>query len=576
MFGRRILGFLFSLEGTNKHHYYFNDFQRNTLFGLRVSDGWINITNPFRSIFIAGGAGSGKSESLIKPIILESVRQDYCGILYDFKDPELSTYLYTALLKKENSSVTFKRISFSDIASSARCNPLAPRYLHTLSHAEEYATVIINNLVPESITKMDFWSRSAVALLQSTIWYFKENRPKECDLPHIVAFLQSSHHDVIKTLMQDDTCKRLISSIVTAYEQNAEGQLAGTISTLQLALNKINTPEIAYILGRDEVNLDINNPNEPTFLAIGNDPNIQGSISPVISLIITVSLRMMNKANKYPSVVILDEAPTLYIPNFESIPATARSNKISIVFCCQDLSQVVDRYGKGKKDILLSNLAYQFWGRVSHFETSQYMIQLAGKDDVMMESYSSSSSSSFNSSSSSSSVSQSKQLRDNLKIQHIQNFAPGNFLCVLVEREPRFFDKKFKRPDPVQLKNVFVTLFRPEIIEVGRQDPFTRQSTPDVKSYIKQVYNDAENLVKLDRNQEAKMIQDVKQAEELANKKQADHLHLDGTALPISIVASGMVKGIVDNMSNEGKDFEQIEGYDKVAPPKKKEPKKGF
>jgi type IV secretory pathway TraG/TraD family ATPase VirD4 len=434
LYSKWIFGYLVSLGSSKKRHYFFNDFQRNTLFGLRTSDGWINIVNPFRSVFIAGGAGSGKSESLIKPIILESVRQDYCGILYDFKDPELSTYLYTALAQKEKSPVTFKRISFSDLASSARCNPLAPRYLHTLSHAEEYATVIINNLVPESITKMDFWNRSAIALLQSTIWYFKENRPQECDLPHIVAFLQSSHHDVIKTLMQDETCKRLISSIVTAYEQNAEGQLAGSISTLQLALNKINTPEIAYLLGRDEVNLDINNPNEPTFLAIGNDPNIQGSISPVISLIITVSLRMMNKADKHHSVVILDEAPTLYIPNFESIPATARSNKISIVFCCQDLSQVIDRYGKGKKDILLSNLAYQFWGRVSHFETSQYMIQLAGKDDVIMETYSSSSSSSTNSSTSSNSVSQSKQLRDNLKIQHIQNFAPGNFLCVLVER----------------------------------------------------------------------------------------------------------------------------------------------
>ena len=39
---------------------------------------------------------------------------------------------------------------------------------------------------------------------------------------------------------------------------------------------------------------------------------------------------------------------------------------------------------------------------------------------------------------------------DNLKIQHIQNFARGNFLCILVEREYRYFDKKFQRPDPVQ------------------------------------------------------------------------------------------------------------------------------
>ena len=35
----------------------------------------------------------------------------------------------------------------------------------------------------------------------------------------------------------------------------------------------------------------------------------------------------MNQAGKHHSAILLDEAPTLYIPKLEIIPATARSNK---------------------------------------------------------------------------------------------------------------------------------------------------------------------------------------------------------------------------------------------------------
>ena len=502
---------------------------------------------------------------------MEAVNRNYSGILYDFKDPELSLYLASAIDQKGDNTVTFNRISFTSLGSSSRCNPLAPRYLLTLSHAEEYATVIINNLVPESITKVDFWSRSAIALLQSTIWFFKEHYPEKCDLPHIVNFLQSSHHDVIKTLMKDDACKRLISSIVTAYEQQAEGQLAGTISTLQLALNKINTPEIAYILGKDEVNLDINNPQNPTFLAIGNDPTIQDSLSPVISLIITVSLRMMNTANKHHSILILDEAPTLYIPKIENVPATARSNKVSVVFCCQDLSQVIDKYGKGKKDILLSNLAYQFWGRVSHFETSQYMIQLSGKGDVWIESRSASNSSSTNSSSSSESTSHSMQLRDILNIQTIQNFSPGNFLCVLVEREYHYLDSNFKKPHPVQLKNVFIEFFQPEYLK-EQYGGFTPQDQlPDVNGYIKQARSEVEDILTNDISLQAKIAKDKNQAEQLSNHPSDP----PNFAANVTTIDTGILNSITEMGEIEAKKFKETEGYDKITPlPKKKNPKK--
>ena len=47
------------------------------------------VGDPFRGIFIAGAAGSGKSESVAVPLLLEFIRKGFAGIVYDFKFPAL-------------------------------------------------------------------------------------------------------------------------------------------------------------------------------------------------------------------------------------------------------------------------------------------------------------------------------------------------------------------------------------------------------------------------------------------------------------------------------------------------------
>ena len=47
------------------------------------------VGNPFRGIFIAGAAGSGKSESVAVPLLLEFIRKGFAGIVYEVKCPAL-------------------------------------------------------------------------------------------------------------------------------------------------------------------------------------------------------------------------------------------------------------------------------------------------------------------------------------------------------------------------------------------------------------------------------------------------------------------------------------------------------
>ena len=148
------------------------------------------INNPFRGVLIVGGAGSGKTHTFIKGIIERSFDLGFSGIIYDYKYPSLSK-IWHNLDKEYGDNIITKNyvINFEEPEQSHRVNPLHPSYLKSVAYAEEYATAILNNLMPETIKKPDFWSRSAIALLQAAIWYFKEHHPEKCNLPNVVTFL---------------------------------------------------------------------------------------------------------------------------------------------------------------------------------------------------------------------------------------------------------------------------------------------------------------------------------------------------------------------------------------------------
>ena len=378
-------------EEANKRDAVTKDEVKSTKFELPFWDRngkerLLAINNPFRGTLVIGGAGSGKTATIANPLLYQAVTKGFAGIVYDYKFPELASVAKMAYEKEGSKLAKQYVISFEHPHLSHKVNPLHPRYIQTVSQAEECAKVILYNLNPESISKPDFWNRSAIALLQAAIWFFREEFPDQCNLPYVVSFLQSDTTRMLETLRTNAVCARLISSILTAHDRRALTQLAAIVGSLQLALNSINTPEATAILSGDEVDLDLNNPQDPKLLVIGSSPQMKEALSPLISLICSVALKKMNAPGKCPSLVLLDEAPTLYIPGLEEVPATGRSRKIAVVYLAQDFSQITDRYGKEKKDALVANLMNQFYGRVSHFETAEYVSKVFGNEERTVKS----------------------------------------------------------------------------------------------------------------------------------------------------------------------------------------------
>lgn len=435
----------------------------------------IILNNPFRGVFVVGAAGSGKSESITVPLLQQFIDKGFSGIVYDFKFPALAEEVET-FLKAKGSDLRHFYLNFNNPHLSHRVNPLNPDYLPNTSYAREYAQAIISNLMKESIQKPDFWTRSATDLLTACIWYLRVERPDICDLPHVCAMITSCDTALLKLLQSNPTTAQMTISIFNAMERGAEGQTAGVIGTLQGAISQINTPELMYVFGKDEFSLDINNPANPIILTVGSYPTLTTTFAPLCSLVITVATKMMNQPHKHKSFVLLDEAPTVFIPNIEILPNTGRSNRISTVFMCQDLAQLTDGYGREKADVIFASCNNHFYGRVGSSKTSEILSKQFGKRDVTYvgESYSHK----YLNTDRSYSQSESVQERDIIKPAEFLEFGVGEFAGVTVESNATKF------------KEQFLPATRPPKAELPQAN-----ATGDIYGYYSQVRQDIDILL---------------------------------------------------------------------------------
>jgi len=192
-------------------------------------------------------------------------------------------------------------------------------------------------------------------------------------------------------------------------------------------------------LSGDQVPLDLNHPENPGILTVGNDPTLSATLSPVISLIVSMAAKQMNQQGKEKSIILLDEAPTLFIPNFQQIPSTARSNKIATVYSVQDIAQMQGMIGREETEMIISNLGTQFYGRSTNIATAERVSKLFGKMDVEYTGSNKSRSEDRSTYGQSTTI----QQRDRLTPSQILSFRAGEFCGIIAEGNTSEFQSVF-------------------------------------------------------------------------------------------------------------------------------------
>ena len=349
----------------------------------RWHNGWINILLPQRASIVLGTPGSGKSFAVVNSYIKQQIEKGYSMYIYDFKFPDLSTIAYNHLMNHLDGyevKPKFYVINFDDPRRSHRCNPIHPDFMEDITDAYESAYTIMLNLNKTWVQKQgDFFVESPIILFAAIIWYLKIYKGgKYCTFPHAVEFLNRRYEDIFPILSSYPELENYLSPFMDAWLGGAAEQLQGQIASAKIPLSRMISPQLYWVMSDSEFTLDINNPQEPKILCVGNNPDRQNIYGAALGLYNSRIVKLVNKKGKLKSSIIIDELPTIYFKGLDNLIATARSNKVAVLLGFQDFSQLVRDYGDKEAKVVMNTVGNIFSGQVVG-ETAKTLSERFGK-----------------------------------------------------------------------------------------------------------------------------------------------------------------------------------------------------
>ena len=345
--------------------------------------GWINVVNPFRATIVLGTPGSGKSYAVVNNFIKQQIEKGYSMYVYDFKFPDLSMIAYNHVMNNLDGykvKPKFYVINFDDPRRSHRCNPIHSDFMTDISDAYESAYTIMLNLNKTWVQKQgDFFVESPIILFAAIIWYLKiyENG-KYCTFPHAIEFLNRRYEDIFPILTSYPELENYLSPFMDAWLGGAAEQLQGQIASAKIPLSRMISPQLYWVMSDSEFTLDINNPEDPKILCVGNNPDRQNIYGAALGLYNSRIVKLINKKGMLKSSVIIDELPTIYFKGLDNLIATARSNKVAVCLGFQDFSQLVRDYGDKEAKVVMNTVGNIFSGQVVG-ETAKTLSERFGK-----------------------------------------------------------------------------------------------------------------------------------------------------------------------------------------------------
>ena len=345
--------------------------------------GWINVVNPFRATIVLGTPGSGKSFAVVNNYIKQQIEKGYSMYIYDFKFSDLSMIAYNHMMNHQNGykvKPQFYVINFDDPRRSHRCNPIHPDFMSDISDAYESAYTIMLNLNQTWVQKQgDFFVESPIILFAAIIWYLRiYKNGKYCTFPHAIELLNRRYEDVFPILTSYPELENYLSPFMDAWQGGAMEQLAGQIASAKIPLSRMISPQLYWVMSASEFTLDINNPEEPKILCVGNNPDRQNIYGAALGLYNSRIVKLINKKGQLKSSVIIDELPTIYFKGLDNLIATARSNKVAVCLGFQDFSQLVRDYGDKEAKVVMNTVGNIFSGQVVG-ETAKTLSERFGK-----------------------------------------------------------------------------------------------------------------------------------------------------------------------------------------------------
>ncbi|WP_126247872.1 conjugal transfer protein MobC [Chitinophaga pollutisoli] len=455
-------------------------------FRGKMRSSFINLLCVFRGTLILGSPGSGKTYFFFSEIIRQHLMKGFCMFVFDFKFPTLSQMAYNYLREYAgNFSVNpqFVVINFDDLNRTHRVNALPPDLMPDITDATESSRTFMLALNKEWAKKSDFFVESAITFCTALFWFLKKYEGgRYCTLPHAIELSQIEYTKLFPVLAIEPEISVLINPFISALKRGANEQLEGQIASAKIAIARLASPSLYYVLSGNDFDLDLNNPKAPKVICAGSNPAKRQIYGAVLSLYVERMLKLVNQEGKAKSSLIFDEFPTIYVPNIDALIATARSNKVATTLGVQDMSQLVQNYGKENADVIMNIAGNIVSGQVMG-DSARQLSDRIGK--IMQERES------ISINSSETSLSRSTQLETAVPPSKIAMLSSGQFVGLIAD-EPSH---------PIKLKAFHAEVAKDHNAARAREKtqvpiPAIRDvSKADVDANFRRIKQDVHNLI---------------------------------------------------------------------------------
>lgn len=324
-----------------------------------------------RGIITIGNPGSGKSSSVILPIIYDSMRLRQNLVI---TDPQLE--LRDKVVRY--AGVTGHRIIIHDPTSDK-----LPRFnlaagIQTVSQAQSVADV----LIPKEGGGSDgFWTKSAQNLLAACLLRYDNIGDIYNDFSNSKRMAQRLGETI-------DDAQRLAGSFINSVS-DSDGKFAtNVIATLSTSLAGWADESIRDSTETSDFDARLLvNGERPTILILACPGNQRRVIAPYLGAVLTKMLLDLDSIGEraqdgqlpVPVKFILEEFPALgdlsAVVEFANL---VRKRRISFVLACQTMGQLENIYGRNGAETLLAGMAFQIIFGGCDQKTAKYYSDAAG------------------------------------------------------------------------------------------------------------------------------------------------------------------------------------------------------
>lgn len=399
-----------------------------------------------RGVSVVGAAGSGKTFSVIDPLIRSSLDQGFPTIVYDFKYPT-QTKRVVAYAMKRGYQVNIFAPGFPE---SHTCNPLDfLKNEEDAVAAGQLAQVINRNFekgegnrgsdkffeeAGDSLVEGIFLLTKAIPeLLRKEVEEFAGNElaaDDYCDLMMAQALLSLPNLAERLANAQEKLnvwTTRPLSQLISV--KDSEKTVAGIVGTAQRVFQRFLKKDfIGAFCGKTTLPLDVDGKQ---LLVFGMDRNNRDIVGPLVAAILhMVITRNVSRVvpRRDPLIVSLDELPTLYLPMLVNWLNENREDGFCGILGFQNMAQLEKIYGRELSRAILGGTGTKFLFNPQDPESAKIFADFLGEMEIRYKSKSRSSGNGKNPGSSS--ISEHHQKRHLFEAAQFSKLGTGR--CVIL------------------------------------------------------------------------------------------------------------------------------------------------